>query len=294
MSTLPECDAQGKGPAGKHWNSAACCATCKRPAKRTKDKQTSKCSKEDQKACRDSNSTQICEDEENPMKLDGQCCYSCKRAEREKKIRDVAKCGNLDECGADEVPVLVVASKCRSCKPAKPTCAENCGAGTRCARDSEDEDAGTCKETKLATYIFKGMEALDKAFAAGATEEEIAATLAEVIARFCDNPDNADLCANKQAVIDSINVIIAKRFDDATEVNVETVDEPAPVSSPGSRRLLAGSNLLDSAIADPDATGGLSITAEVPQTAEVVSGATTNQVSGVFVALVFAAGALLL
>jgi hypothetical protein len=120
---------------------------------------------------------------------------------------------------------------------------------------------GECKSKKVKKLKMKAAAAVDKAFLKDATADEIKATLQEIVARFCDKEDNADRCDKFQtALTDGMEVRIAKAGNDETEVEVEV---PAVEAAATSRRLADddAASLLEAALADPDATDELQISA---------------------------------
>jgi len=254
MKSLGVC-AAGTSP---NFDASTCCIDCKRPAR---SKPTRACSKEEFKTCIDT--VPECGANEKPVREEGQCCMSCRRAARDAPLLEVAKCGNLPACAANETALRLKddsgAFVCPTCKPAKPVCSPTCSAKQICS-SRRNKSTPACRVKRRRSLKLKASRAADKAFLASATAEEIKAAIAEVVRRFCDKQENQAQCEKYEDTVIS-NMEVAITSANAQEVQVEV---GLPNAADSIRRRLGDepADLLDSALADPDSTGPISMTEE--------------------------------
>jgi len=257
MKSLSVC-AAGTSP---NFDASTCCIDCKRPAR---SKPERACTKEEFKTCIDT--IPECGANEKPVREEGQCCMSCRRAARDAPLIEVAKCGNLPACAADETAFRVKddsgAFVCPTCKPAKPACSPACSAKQICSW-RRNKNTSTCRVKRQKNLKLKANRAADKAFLESATPEEIKAAIAEVVQRFCDKQENQAQCEKyEDTVVHNMEVLITSAT--AQELQVE-VGLPNAVDSTRRRLGDEPADLLDSALADPDSTGSISMTEEAEQ-----------------------------
>jgi hypothetical protein len=248
---------------------ATCCPTCKfAGAKGKGDKPAKgKCNKDTFKRCM--TERPACEEGQTPD-FDGTCCKTCLRKKAKQSLARIARCGAKDavpECGEGEEPQQVTDANggfdCPTCRPPKPVCENSCTENQRCVRAGKDKTP-KCVGKAFKKFKFIAKKAAAKAALAKMTVDEVREALLELAARYCDNPENADVCENNlQALVDGLVVKYANRVNDEADkdaVDEEEIIAEVPESTAG-RRLLSASgagDLLDAAVAsNTDADFGI-------------------------------------
>ncbi len=191
LKALPDCTS-----ASNTFNPTIGCVTCKKPA-RTHAKHTCTNTHAQTHLSQVRNCTfttefstlRTCEQDEPPQ-FEG-CSKTCKRAESTCSIESAASCiASRSDCQVDQPPSLVAGECCLSCNPVKPA---------RCAN---------CTHTKRA-FQLQGVTSSAAAFAGSAKNctKSVQAAVLEIVARFCEDATNADVCIKyQQSVVTGLNV----------------------------------------------------------------------------------------
>lgn len=250
FSSLPEC-AVGSVP---KFNTDTCCLTCRVAIKPPAGPV---CTLDEFKACMQA--VTECAAGETPTKTNG-CCMSCRRPERKCSFIEAVKdCSTIPVCGEGEKPAPVVGSCCASCRPQRPrpTCSPVCGDNQLCVRTK----TGTaCRDAPIRNLALGADAAIRTVLA---DKDRARTAILEMVQRFCDKPENAQICTLISKLRDRL--VVKSANEDATgmvSVSVAVADDE---DSAGTRRLLEDSpsspgDLLNAASGDAEARGNIPIT----------------------------------
>lgn len=251
LTQLPTCEV-GAFP---QFSTSTCCQDCRRDASQQEGSASvgDRCTSAQFATCL-ANSP-LCQNGQTPQRVTGQCCPTCKRPERQCSPADVIACrASTRKCTAGELPAFTSADCCPTCIPDKGNCSATCTSPQICVPTSNN--TGRCRFPGAIVRLIlrNGVDRIPDC-------THIVDLTQEIVNRFCEKNENAAVCDTSNVRDDIAGLVLRSctRSGAQNETTEVALTVPSDSNSGLSRRdASSSSQLVLSAIADPDSTSGFS------------------------------------